>query len=92
MTQITKDDALQLALGALSALNDTKSCWWQEVDDATMEKMKQAFFAINQVLDESDEQSQAEIFYGDRIILPKNLKDPLIVIKGGMNPDLRGQE
>jgi len=38
------------------------------------------------------EQDQPEVFYGDRIILPKNPKDPLIVIKGGMNPDLRGQE
>ena len=30
--------------------------------------------------------SQADVFYGDRIVLPENPKDPLIVIKGGMNP------
>jgi hypothetical protein len=30
--------------------------------------------------------NQADVFYGDRIVLPKNPKDPLIVIKGGMNP------
>jgi hypothetical protein len=31
--------------------------------------------------------NQADVFYGDRIVLPENPKDPLIVIKGGMNPD-----
>jgi hypothetical protein len=58
-------EAMKQALEALKELHDANGYWWQEVDEATLVKIKPAIAALNAAIAEAEKQEPVAWMYPD---------------------------